>query len=186
MHRLGAIPVFFFLTVIWSKFYFPGPYHAVDKSVTFLFYFLPYTLDGGYSQHIGTIVEQQDNLELKNFCFPICKKRLQPLHADEANFNSMFGGYRSIVENTFSKLGTAFNKHNNKDPIHVDKKREFNMNLRLCLLLLNIKKFVNMLAIKELPHHQAWTAEAFDNPADKKLIPDLTDIHCAKQARIWC
>lgn len=316
VRRLGVIPVFYFLTVIWSKFYFPGPYHAVDKGIAFLFYFasgqtmdsmsqhMPRTsfhqiycaffksqrhlfdkfvseqlydmfstpkirvmsaswknpplfkhitllldghdtratygqdkismysyklrksglrtqvcidvngmvvfvsksasckdnndgtmlvgmniaskvdsradciaLDGGYSQHIGVIVEEQDDLELKNFCFPIRKKRLQPLHPDEANFNSMFGGYRSMVENTFSELGTAFNKHNNKDPIRVDKKKEFNLNIRLCLLLVNIKKFVHMLAIEELPHHQAWTADGFDYPMDKKLIPDLTETY---------
>ncbi|KAI9234497.1 MAG: hypothetical protein BYD32DRAFT_439156 [Podila humilis] len=40
MHRLGAIPVFFFLTVIWPKFYFPGPYRAVDKGIAFLYYFV--------------------------------------------------------------------------------------------------------------------------------------------------
>ncbi|KAI9234492.1 MAG: hypothetical protein BYD32DRAFT_439150 [Podila humilis] len=40
MHRLGAMPVFFFLTVIWPKFYFPGPYRAVDKGIAFLYYFV--------------------------------------------------------------------------------------------------------------------------------------------------
>jgi DDE superfamily endonuclease len=110
-------------------------------------------LDGGYTQHIGKILEQDHQLTLMNFCFPIHKKRLQPLHAEEANFNRMFGAFRSMVENTFSELGTAFNKHNNKDPIRVNSKKAFNMNLRLCLLLLNIKKFVNILQIQELPHH---------------------------------
>lgn len=315
MRRLGAIPVFFFLSVIWPKFYFPGPYKAVDKGIAFLYYFvagqtmdsmsqyLPRTsfhqvyttffktekalfdkfisqclismfstpeirvrsanwknpplfkhitllldghdtrasygenkidmfsyklrksglrtqvcidingmalfvsksaackdnndgsmlvamkignkikdvdcigLDGGYTQYIGEILEQDHQLTLKNFCFPIRKKRLQPLHTDEANFNSMFGGFRSMVENTFSELGAAFSKHNNKDPIRVDTKMEFNMNLRLCLLLLNIKKFVNILQIQESPHHRAWMEEGFDYPTDKKVIPDLTETY---------
>jgi hypothetical protein len=315
MHRLGAIPVFFFLTVIWPKFYFPGPYRAVDKGIAFLYYFVAgqtmdsmsqfmprtsfhqvYTtffktekalfdkyiteclstmfstpeirvrsanwknpplfkhitllldghdtratygenkvdmfsyklrksglrtqvcidingmailvsksascknnndgsmllamkignkikdvdcigLDGGYPQHLGAILEQDDELTLKNFCFPIRKKRLQPLHMDEANFNSMFGAFRSMVENTFSELGTAFNKHNNKDPIRVDSKKEFNMNLRLCLLLLNVKKFTDMLNIQPSPHHLAWKDEGFDYPTDKKLIPDVTETY---------
>ncbi|KAG0010409.1 hypothetical protein BGZ82_003460, partial [Podila clonocystis] len=34
-----------------------------------------------------------------------------------------------------------------------------------------------MLAIEELPHHQAWTADGFDYPMDKKLIPDLTETY---------
>ena len=315
MRRLGPIPVFFFLTVIWTKFYFPGPYKAVDKGIAFLYYFvagqtmdsmsqyLPRTsfhqvyttffkteralfdkfitqclytmfstpeirvrsanwknppmfkhvtllldghdtratygenkidmfsyklrksglrtqvcidingmalfvsksaackdnndgsmlvamnignkiqsvdciaLDGGYPQHLHGILEQDDQLNLNNFCFPIRKKRLQPLHVDEANFNSIFGGFRSMVENTFSELGTAFHKHNNKDPIRVDTKKEFNMNLRLCLLLLNIKKFVNMLNIQASPHHLAWKDEGFDYPTDKKIIPDLTETY---------
>jgi hypothetical protein len=86
-------------------------------------------LDSRYTQHVGEILEQDHQLTLKNFCFPIHKKRLQPLHAEEANFNSMFGGFRSMVENTFSELGTAFSKHNNKDPIRVGSMKEFNMNL---------------------------------------------------------
>ena len=46
MKRLGVIPVFFFLSVIWSKFYFPGPYRAVDKGVAFLYYFVAgHTMD---------------------------------------------------------------------------------------------------------------------------------------------
>jgi hypothetical protein len=40
MQRLGAIPVFFFLSVIWTKFYFPGPYRALDKGIAFLYYFV--------------------------------------------------------------------------------------------------------------------------------------------------
>ncbi len=92
----------------------------------------------------------------------------------------MFGSFRSMVESTFSELGTAFSKHNNKDPIRVDSKREFNMNLRLCLLLLNIKNFVDLVKIqglKELPHHRAWMNENFDYPTDKKIVPDLTETY---------
>ena len=82
-----------------------------------------------------------------------------------------------MVENTFSELGTAFNKHNNKDPIRVDSKNQFNMNLRLCLLLLNIKKFVNILQIQDSPHHRSWMEDGFDYPTDKKIIPDLTETY---------
>jgi len=76
-------------------------------------------LDGGYTQHIGNVLEKDSPLTLANFCFPIRKKRLQPLHPEEAEFNTKFGSFRSMVESTFSELGTAFNKHNNKDPIRV-------------------------------------------------------------------
>jgi len=54
------------------------------------------------------------------------------------------------------------------------------MNLRLCLLLLNIKNFVYLVEIqglRELPHHSAWMEDGFDYPTDKKLIPDLTETY---------
>jgi len=65
-------------------------------------------LDGGYTQHIGNVLEQDSLLTLANFCFPIRKKRLQQLHPEEAEFNTKFGSFRSAVESTFSELGTAF------------------------------------------------------------------------------
>src|ERR1700753_382073 len=37
---LGAMAVFFFLTVLWSKVYFPGPYKALEKGIAFLYYFV--------------------------------------------------------------------------------------------------------------------------------------------------
>jgi DDE superfamily endonuclease len=40
MKRLGAIPVFFFLSTIWSKHYFPGPYNALEKGIAFLYFFV--------------------------------------------------------------------------------------------------------------------------------------------------
>src|ERR1700760_3466364 len=52
MRRLGAIPVFFFLTVIWTKFYFPGPYKAVDKGIAFLYYFVAGQTMDSMSQYL--------------------------------------------------------------------------------------------------------------------------------------
>ncbi|KAG0195338.1 hypothetical protein BGX28_001635, partial [Mortierella sp. GBA30] len=47
-------------------------------------------VDGEYTQRIGELVEKEKTLEERNFCFPIRKKRLQPLHDDETSFNAMF------------------------------------------------------------------------------------------------
>ena len=41
-------------------------------------------LDGGYTQHIGNVLEQDSQLTPANFCFLIRKKRLQQLHPEEA------------------------------------------------------------------------------------------------------
>ncbi|KAG0011364.1 hypothetical protein BGZ82_003033 [Podila clonocystis] len=70
-------------------------------------------VDGAYTQHIGALLEKEDGLDIKNFAFPIRKKRSQPLHPEEATFNAAFGGFRSMVENTFADFMRTFFKHNN-------------------------------------------------------------------------
>lgn len=313
MRRLGSIAVFFFLSKIWSKHYFPGPYNALDKGIAFLYFFVAgetmdsmsqyipkttfhviYTtflkgeraifekeikrcissmfstpeirirsanwrnpkpfkhvtmmldghdsratygedkaamysyklkksglrtqvaidvngmvllvsksascrdnndgkmllemgigkkihamdciaVDGGYTQHIGEIVEKE-NLEERNFCFPIRKKRLQPLHEDELNFNAMFGGFRSMAEGTFGDVMKTFAKFNNKEIVRTAGKKEFNLAFRLCLLLMNIRNFARALSIEEKPHHRAWMNEGVDYPREKQLVPELTEV----------
>ena len=61
-------------------------------------------LDGGYPQHIPKLLEKEDTLDIRNFCFPIRKRNGKPLDEDEATFNTLFGGFRSMVENTFGEL----------------------------------------------------------------------------------
>ncbi|KAI1286020.1 hypothetical protein EDD11_000622, partial [Mortierella claussenii] len=127
--------------------------------------------------HIGAVLEKENKLDLKNFAFPIRKKRLQPLHLEEATFNATFGSFRSMIENTFGDLGKTFSKHNNKEPIRVTAKREYTFILRLCLLLMNVRNFANALDIEVLPHHRAWMEPGADYPTEKKLIPDLTETY---------
>jgi hypothetical protein len=315
LQRLGYIAVFFFLTTIWTKYYFPGPYMAVEKGIAFLYYFvsgetmdsmsqfLPRTsfyaiytaflkdqrkvfekeilrcfttmfstpeirirsanwqnpvlfkhitlmldghdsratygehkekmysyklkkaglrtqvaidingmvlftsksasckdnndgtmlvemgivdrihemdciaVDGGYTQYIGALLEKEDRLSARNFAFPIRKKRLQPLQQEEATFNSAFGGFRSMVENTFGDLMRTFSKHNNREPVRINSKKEFNLSLRLCLLLMNVRNFALAHGIETLPHHRAWMEPGFDYPMEKKLIPELTETY---------
>ncbi|KAI1287725.1 hypothetical protein EDD11_010306 [Mortierella claussenii] len=88
-------------------------------------------VNGGYTQHIGALLEREEELDAKNFAFPIRKKRLQPLHQEEATFNASFGGFRSMVENTFTDLSRTFSKHNNREPVRVTSKKEFNLSLRV-------------------------------------------------------
>lgn len=132
-------------------------------------------VDGGYTQHIGTLLEKEEGLDVKNFAFPIRKKRLQPLHQEEATFNASFGGFRSMVENTFADLMRTFSKHNNREPIRVTAKKEFNLTFRLCLLLLNVRNFATAANIEVLPRHRAWMDPGFDYPTEKKLVPELTE-----------
>ncbi|OAQ22124.1 hypothetical protein K457DRAFT_1764862, partial [Linnemannia elongata AG-77] len=61
-------------------------------------------VDGGYTQHIPTLLEREDSLDVRNFCFPIRKKPGQDLDEHEALFNSEFAGFRSMIEATFGDL----------------------------------------------------------------------------------
>ena len=130
-------------------------------------------LDGGYTQYIPDLIEKE-KLEERNFCFPIRKKRLQPLHEEESNFNAMFGGFRSMSEAVFGDLMKTFAKFNNKEIVRTGSKKEFNLAFRLCLLLLNVRNFVHALDIEELPHHRAWMDEGMDYPREKQLVPEST------------
>ncbi|OAQ23278.1 hypothetical protein K457DRAFT_25180 [Linnemannia elongata AG-77] len=76
-------------------------------------------LDGGYPLHIPKLLEKEQDLDTRNFCFPIRKRNGQPLDEDEATFNTMFVGFRSMVENTLGELRFTFAKFNHKDAIPV-------------------------------------------------------------------
>jgi hypothetical protein len=130
-------------------------------------------LDGGYTQYIPDLIDKE-KLEEHNFCFPIRKKRLQPLHEEESNFNAMFGGFRSTSEATFGDLMKTFAKFNNKEIVRTGSKKEFNLAFRLCLLLLNVRNFARAMHIEELSHHRAWMDEGVDYPREKQLVPELT------------
>lgn len=134
-------------------------------------------VDGGYTQHIGALLDKEDGLTAKNFAFPIRKKRLQPLHQEEATFNASFGGFRSMVENTFADVMRTFSKYNNREPVRIGSKKEFNMSFRLCLVLMNVRNFATAASIEVLPHHLAWMEAGFDYPMEKKLIPELTETY---------
>ncbi|OAQ34968.1 hypothetical protein K457DRAFT_1769480 [Linnemannia elongata AG-77] len=181
MSKLGAVAVYFFLTVLWNKVYFPGPYKALEKGIAFLYFFVSgesmesmsvdcIGLDGGYPQHIPKLLEKEDTLHIRNFCFPIRKRNGQPLDEDEATFNTIFAGFRSMVENTFGDLGSTFAKFNHKDAIRTTDKREVNMMLRLCFLLLNVRNMSNNLSLDILLHHMEWIEDGFDYSTTNKPV----------------
>jgi hypothetical protein len=120
-------------------------------------------VDGGYTQFIKKIVEDTD-LSKKNFCYPIRKSRSKDLAQEEASYNKIFGSFRSQIEAEFGELGTIFEKHNNKKPVLVTKIATYNLQLRLCLLLMNIKKMAAQLSLEVYPIHSAWMRDGFDFP----------------------
>jgi len=120
-------------------------------------------VDGGYTQYITKLVEDNE-MTKGNFCYPIRKPRGKELTKEEANYNSIFGSFRSQMEAVFGDLGIIFEKHNNRKPVLVSKIETYNLQLQLCLLLMNIKKMVALLGIEVDPMHKAWLRDGFDYP----------------------
>jgi hypothetical protein len=126
-------------------------------------------LDGGYTQYVKKIVENTA-MTKKNFSCPIRRDRGKDLSKQEAKYNKLFGGFRSQIESEFGDLGTIFERHNNRKPVLVTKIETYNLQLRLCLLLMNIKKMVALLDIQVDPMHVAWTRDNFDYPSTEGAI----------------
>jgi hypothetical protein len=131
-------------------------------------------LDGGYTQYIKTLVEETD-LSTSNFAYPIRKRRLQELTQEESNYNSIFGSFRSQMESLFGDLGHAFEIHNNSKPVLVEKRQTYNLQMRLCLLLLNVKRMVALVGLEADPIHLAWTKDGFDYPVGNKTLEQPMD-----------
>jgi hypothetical protein len=121
-------------------------------------------VDGGYPQFLKRLVDDSDTLTLQNFAHPYRKKKNMELTEDEALYNSTFGSFRSQMESLFADLGSTFEKHNNRAPVLVDKKQTYNLQLKLSLLLLNMKKMVALRKIPTEPVHTAWLREGFEYP----------------------
>src|SRR6202034_1950547 len=115
-------------------------------------------LDGGYTNYIKTLVEETD-LCTSNFAHPIRKRKLKEMTEEETNYNSMFGSFRSQMESLFGDLGHTFEIHNNSKPVLVEKKQTYNLQLKLCLLLLNVKKMAALVGLEEEPIHLSWTRD---------------------------
>jgi DDE superfamily endonuclease len=131
-------------------------------------------LDGGYTQYIKKIVEDT-SMSKKNFCYPIRKSRGKDLAQAEANYNKIFGSFRSQIEAEFGDLGATFEKHNNRKPVLVTKIETYNLQLRLCLLLMNIKKMVALLQLNVEPIHSAWIRDGFDFPYANGAMEQILD-----------
>lgn len=121
-------------------------------------------VDGGYTQYIKKLVEENDDISKRNFCYPIRKHCGKELTKEEVNYNKTFGSFRSQMEAEFGDLGTTFAKHNNHQPVLVTKVETYNLQLQLCLLLVNIKKMVALLEVETMPMHFAWMRDGFDYP----------------------
>lgn len=80
------------------------------------------------------------DLDESNFTFPIKKINKKDLEEDENKLNNYIGGFRSRIETYFANLGRTFIRFDAKNKIRITKLETYNIQLRLCCALLNIKK----------------------------------------------
>jgi hypothetical protein len=133
-------------------------------------------LDGGYTQYLKKLVEVNE-LSLCNFAYPCRKKRNQEQTEKEKTYNKTFGSFRSQMESLFADLGKTFEKHNNRAPVLVTKKQTYNLQIKLSLLLLNMKKMVALLKIPTEPIHTAWLHDGFEYPSSQNEIAQPMDYY---------
>lgn len=111
------------------------------------------------------------NLELEkpNFTFPINKKKKIKLQEDEDKLNRYIGGFGSKIESYFTNLDKKFNRLDTKNKIRVTKLETYNIQLRFCCALFNIKKIVDITKLDILPEYSKWMEKRFDY-SDKNNI----------------
>lgn len=119
-------------------------------------------LDGGYSQFVQQVVNDSNVINIKNFIYPFRKPKNNTLNMEENRYNSIFGSFRSKIESIFSDLGNSFERLSNKKPIRTDNINIFNLQFKMCCLLLNIKKMEQKGYIIIEEYHKNWMLNNFD------------------------
>lgn len=131
-------------------------------------------VDGGYTLHINDATENT-HLSPMNFCHPVRKRRNIELTEAEKTWNEIFGGFRSKIESVFADLGSTFEKFNNTKYIKTAEStvslQVFTVQFKLACLLLNVKKFVELLNIQpNNERHAMFLRENFDYSYNDDVI----------------
>jgi hypothetical protein len=122
--------------------------------------------DGLYENTVKEFIEKFSNIgfniSLKNFCYPIKKDKGVELTIDEKKFNEELGGLRSKIEKYFAELGSIFKRFSGQNKIRITDNKTYNIQLKLAIVLLNIKYFTELFGIEENAHYNKWLNDNFD------------------------
>lgn len=144
--------------------------------------------DGLYENTVKEYIEKYKaigyNISLHNFCYPIKKDKKIKLKDDEKLFNEMLGGLRSKIESYFAELGNIFNRFNGKQRVRITDKRIYNIQLRLAIVLLNIKYFYEMFPINNTNHFGKWRIDNFEYIFKHKQNYNYEDLTLKTQYKI--
>lgn len=78
------------------------------------------------------------------------------------NFNKQLSGYRSTIERFFANFCNIFKRFNSKSNTRITKEKTYNIQLKLAILVYNIKNFVEKNNVVESSYFKLWMEENFD------------------------
>lgn len=147
-----------------------------------------FCFDGVYDNTVGEYIEKYKsigyNISLNNFCYPIKKDKNIKLTDDEIAFNGMLSGLRSKIETYFAELGNIFVKFNGKTKVRITDKKIYNIQLKLAIILLNIKYFSELFPIELNSHYGKWKLDNFDFHFKNQKNYNYSDLTSKTQYKI--
>jgi hypothetical protein len=125
--------------------------------------------DGLYENSLKEVIQKYNNAGLRinidNFCFPIRYYNKKVDKPDEIKYNNEISGFRSRIENYFADISKTFKRLDPQNKVRVTKIDTYNLQLKFCCLLLNIKRFVEIYPYKtifENIYYSLWMEKGFD------------------------
>lgn len=129
--------------------------------------------DGGYYYYIDKFIEENSDFNRSNFIYPYRKTKNITLDNKRAEFNKMFGSYRSKIETIFANIGNKFNKFDNSKAVtKTTNIKIHNLQFKIAMLLQNIQLFSEKYNIHENEHIKLWLNADFDYKYTNESITD--------------
>ena len=129
-------------------------------------------MDGAFLESIKFHQDiQNNNIDEKQIQCPIRKVNNVPQDISELDFNSKFGGLRSIIETYFSHIQATFELFKERNYYIRNEKILEILTLKwgLCNVLYGIKKAVEHYSLKIIDLHMEWINENWDFPFLKQI-----------------
>lgn len=122
--------------------------------------------DGLYENTVNEVIEKYNNaglsITINNFCYPIKKDKNVDLELDELNYNKQLGSFRSSIESYFANFGKKFKRFDAQHKVRITDNELYNIQLKLAIVLSNIKEFTDLANIKETNYYKKWMDVDYD------------------------
>lgn len=133
--------------------------------------------DGLYENTIEEFILKYNNIgyniSIKKFCFPIKTDTSIDLTIDEADYNEQLGAFRSKIETYFAELSSIFKRFDPQNKIRITDHNLYNLQLKLSVVLLNIKYFIDLFGIDQNHHYNKWRIDNFSYIEENNKLDKL-------------